>query len=629
MSTFEGGFFIKRITVSGIGLPDAVLDLNDGLNVIEGASDTGKSFLADLIDFSFGASKLPRQIQAAEGYERVYIILQERKTRQRHEIERRLAGGDVIVRVLHENGGVENEQILAAKHSADNDKNLSSYLLSLSGFEPTKIRKNKRGETRSLSFRDVAHLTVINETRIISELPPHLSGSHVLATAESEVFRFVITRHPSAQPITGLKKVTSQTAKVQAQLLTQLEEQVLGKITALGLQPENVKEEAHRIEAIRGDIFKKYEEFRVELIARERERSDLGRTLRDVESRIAVIEGLSARFELLDQHYQMDIARLGAIEETGSMLEEMPASSCPVCGATPEAHHPSEAAEHFGLDRVRSAARKEREKTTRLRSDLQNVINDLREENEQKLGLRERIRSEVKALQARIDSELAPRARMSSKKLKEQDGLRDTLLQALALVEQLKDLKKRRAAAEEMAKRTRSSSADNAPKATTSEMDGFAQGVQQVLTAWRYPEAGRVVFSEDAQDLVISGQDRASHGKGVRALTCAAFITGILRHCALKGLAHPGLAVLDSPLVAYKDPDSLGSDSAQFMRAGVKEAFYQTLADGLCPGQFIILENQEPPMDLADRFTHHHFSKSNIGRYGFFPNIGNVSGVSK
>ena len=57
-------------------------------------------------------------------------------------------------------------------------------------------------------------------------------------------------------------------------------------------------------------------------------------------------------------------------------------------------------------------------------------------------------------------------------------------------------------------------------------------------------------------------------------------------------------------------------------KAGVKEAFYRALAGELCPGQFIILENQEPPTDVVPRIVYHHFSKSEVGRYGVFPRAG-------
>lgn len=629
MTDFQRGFFVSRITVTGTALPDADISFRDGLNVVEGASDTGKSYICELIDFAFGASSSPRAIQAATGYERVLVVLEERESKRRHQIERSLAGGDVIVRLLRANGSAQSEQLLAAKHSADNDQNLSSFLLSLSGFAPAKVRKNKRGDTQSLSFRNLAFLALVDETRIIAESPPHLSGSPVSATAEGDVLRLVVTGRPSVEPIVAPKKATSQAAKAQSDLLAQLEEQVRREIAALGVQREAVQEETQRIESIRADFLKEYESSRVELVGRERERAELGRSLREAETRIAVIEGLIARFDLLDRHYEMDIARLRTIEETGSMLEQMPAKACPVCGAEAGAHRPSDAAEHFGLERIRTAAARELEKTTRHRADLQSVINDLHAERNEKNEVRARVRSELETLQSRIDSELAPRTRTSAEKMKEQDGRRDLLLRAKALVAQLEDLEKRRAAAEAATKRTRTASTDEAPKVTTSEMDVFAQGVQQVLAAWNYPEAGRVIFSEESQDLVIGGQDRASHGKGVRALTCAAFVTGILRHCASSGLPHPGLVVLDSPLVAYKDPDAPGTDSARFRQAGVKEAFYRAIAGGLCPGQLIVLENQEPPPDVGAGIVHHHFSKAASGRYGFFPNRAAPAGAGR
>jgi hypothetical protein len=102
----------------------------------------------------------------------------------------------------------------------------------------------------------------------------------------------------------------------------------------------------------------------------------------------------------------------------------------------------------------------------------------------------------------------------------------------------------------------------------------------------------------------------------VRALTCAAFIIGLQKHCINKSLAHPSIVALDSPLVAYREPDV---EDELLKQAGVKEAFYSTLADGVSEGQVIIFENEDPPMNLESKFTQYHFTKSAIGRYGFFP----------
>lgn len=623
--SFDRGFFIESISVTGSGRAAAEMEFRDGLNVVEGSSDTGKSYIAGLIDFAFGASKPPRKIQAADGYDRVLVGLQDRKTKQRYQIERSLGGGQaVVVRTLRVDGGIEqgSEQVLAAKHDADDEQNLSTFLLKLAGFAPAKIRRNAKGETQSLSFRNIAHLAVVDETRIIAEWPPQHPGNKQAATAESEVFRLVITGHASPEPVLLPKKLSPTAAKAQVELLAQMEEQARRDLAQIGVEPDGARAEVERVDAVYVSLLGEYEAARIELSARESERAPLVRELRDVSSRATVIEGLIARFELLDRHYEMDITRLHAIEETGSMLEQMPAKSCPVCGAAPDAHRPGEADEHFGTEDVRTAATKELDKTERLRADLQNAIADLRKELEERIGARARINGEIQALQARIDAEAAPRARTSAEKLRAQSERQRALMLARSLVEQLEDLGKRRSAAEAVTKKKRAKANDDeAPTGnTTSEMDGFAQEVQELLAAWNYPDLGRVVFSEAQDDIVISGQDRASHGKGVRALTCAAFIAGILRHCAQKRLPHPGVVVLDSPLTAYKDPDPpVGSEGARFRQAGVKEAFYRALAEDACPGQLIILENQEPPTDVVPRIVYHHFSKSEAGRYGFFP----------
>ena len=87
------------------------------------------------------------------------------------------------------------------------------------------------------------------------------------------------------------------------------------------------------------------------------------------------------------------------------------------------------------------------------------------------------------------------------------------------------------------------------------DREKLAQTVEALLLEWNYPDVGRAVFSEAEQDLVIGNQLRTSHGKGVRALTCAAFIIGLMRHCLEHDHAYPSLVVLDSPLVANEKAD--------------------------------------------------------------------------
>ena len=68
MTDLPQGFYIERMSVVGPGVVAAEVDFEDGLNVVAGASDTGKSYLCSLVDFVFGASTPPRVLEQAKGY---------------------------------------------------------------------------------------------------------------------------------------------------------------------------------------------------------------------------------------------------------------------------------------------------------------------------------------------------------------------------------------------------------------------------------------------------------------------------------------------------------------------------------------------------------------------------------
>ena len=613
------GFFVEQIRISGPGLETAGVAFTDGLNVIAGASDTGKSYLCSLVDFGFGASASPRPIEAAKGYDRVVLRLRARGSDAIHEVERSLTGGDAIVRRVATNGRTIEQRKAAAKHDADDSSTLSAFLLGLSGFEAAKVRKNKKGETRTLSFRDIAFLTVVDETRIISENPPHLSGNPIDSTVEGEVLRLLVTGLQTGNAIVAPKVTTAQGLKAQLEIVQQMISQTEADLSAQQLDPAGVVDELARIDQARADLLKMYEATRTELVGLERQLAERARRLREDESRLVVIEGLAGRFELLERHYASDIERLSTVVEVGTRLEALPTQSCPICGAAPDAHRPEDVAAHFRLQDVQAAAETERGRTEVLLRDLKKVLAELSAEGAGREASRIALQGEIRQLEAKIAVEVQPQAHASAEQLHQQDRRRDTVVRGRALVEQLSELRARATQLENASKRGKKGAPSVETGARTAEMEAFALQVQEVLAAWQFPDTGRVVFSDESQDLVIGGQDRASHGKGVRALTCAAFISALMRHCVSKQQPHPGLVVLDSPLVVYRDPDTLGSESAHMRQAGVKDAFYRAMADGLCLGQVIVLENEDPAPDVAGRITHVHFTKVKTGRYGLFP----------
>ena len=59
------GFQIRRLTLVGRGVPDAEVTFKEGLNVVSGPSDTGKTFIVQCIDYMLGGKDMPEPIPAA------------------------------------------------------------------------------------------------------------------------------------------------------------------------------------------------------------------------------------------------------------------------------------------------------------------------------------------------------------------------------------------------------------------------------------------------------------------------------------------------------------------------------------------------------------------------------------
>ena len=95
-------FYVKRLTASGKGKPDAFVDFTPGLNIVHGVSDTGKSCILLSIDYVFGGTAQP--FNKNTGYDCVRLDVH--TIRGEVSFERRL--GRNIIKVDSENPEIES-----------------------------------------------------------------------------------------------------------------------------------------------------------------------------------------------------------------------------------------------------------------------------------------------------------------------------------------------------------------------------------------------------------------------------------------------------------------------------------------------------------------------------------------
>lgn len=319
--------------------------------------------------------------------------------------------------------------------------------------------------------------------------------------------------------------------------------------------------------------------------------------------------------------YESDIARLGALEQGGHLLLARLDRPCPLCGATAEHHHNDGKRD---VDRARTAARAEIARIERERRDLFSTIRLLERDGAGHLAQLRKQRARIAAAE-RLLVFLRP----------DESGLRQTYEDRIekrdAVRDQLKLFDQRDRLAVQLSQVT---GTKPEPKQHLSVgIDGptghaLAVKIQEVLEAWKFPGTPVVSFDPQSQDIRIAGKERRANGKGVRAVLHSAFKVAVMLVCQERGLPHPGILVLDTPLLTYREPvkvprhGDLTTDERALAATTLHEYFYRHLASLADRAQFIILENSDPPAAVSQGVTVHLFTGvEGDERMGLFPSI--------
>jgi hypothetical protein len=327
------------------------------------------------------------------------------------------------------------------------------------------------------------------------------------------------------------------------------------------------------------------------------------------------IDLLLARFELLEQHYESDLARLQAIEEAASIFASMDEGPCPWCGA--DMAHRGERASVLcegNTEAIRVAAQAEQSKIQIKRRELNDTVNMLGAE---RTGIEEflpSLDSQLSFIDHEIRGEL-PDIQEARARIAQVVSARDVAQSGLARFENLDRLKELRL--EIVGDADVDSVALIAEGGVdTTVLDHFSQSIEYFLTSWAFP-AQRVFFDLPRRDIQVSGKARRVNGKGVRAVLHAAFSLGLLRFTCECEKPHPRLLILDSPLVTYRDP--ISPDDISLAHSNLNERFYDPFRNWDERLQVIIIENRDPPPWVSEIAKVEQFTGTKaFGRAGFY-----------
>jgi hypothetical protein len=610
------GWHIEQLKFTGKDNKEALLDFAAGLTLVYGASNTGKSFALKALDFMLGGqTKLPN-IKERRPYDTLWLDIAFSPDRKAL-LERAIVGGAFK---LHEGAGAS--RILAPKHDANTSNNISTFLLMQMDAAGRKVAVDSSGTHNNLTFRDIAGVVLTKEIPIQSEHSPIESGERNTKTRERNILKFMLTGADDSAIVPVVKPKDFRTGRAaKASFLQDLIDQINADLSADYSNTDELSEQSERINETLHHIENELAVARSSIRTLLDQKRDLSSKISAAERRNTEIMLSLASFEQLEEVYASDIARLESLEETGFLLGLDSKTDCPVCGAPLAAQvHSHGIAE---IENVRVAAEIEVQKIKQQRSELIKTVEDTKGERVKLdvsiTGLRESLREvELKLAEATPDVNKQQRA------LTEVISVRDHVRHGLDLLVQRDRYIKKKADIEASKPPKRSKLHDTIQHGLSTETaKDFADVVSKVLTAWGFPGQKQVFFDPTSYDLVIDGKERKDNGKGVRAITHAAFKVALMLFCRERDLPHPGFLVFDTPLLTYRDPmkkpgDHLTADEQELRNTDLKQRFFMHLGHLGEKAQIIVFENVDPPNDIEGYCKVEAFTNDpNEGRQGF------------
>lgn len=613
----NGGFILKRLQITGKGKENAEIIFKSGLNIISGASDTGKSYILQCIDFVLGSKTAPEDIPQSKGYGSICLEASFGVSNI-FTLRRGLKGGGIE---LYECGIEDIADVtptpLSPKHNNRKDS-VSGYLLEVIGLRGKLICRNSNCVKRTLSFRDIAHLTLIDEEKIISKSSPILSGQYTAPTVEKSLFKMLLTGIDD-EDLVEIEKDEIIKARLNGKL------ELLNKVISERQEKHNsynfegnVKDEFNRIKSIINERTNDVSSLKGEIATLESDRTETWGELQKIESRLITLNELSERFTLLAEHYEIDTVRLQAIAEASTVYSQCPNLRCPLCGSRNGTEKPEDCVCNEEIDAFKNACSGEKKKIDVLVNDLDSTIKTVSSEYKEKHAKRKELKFKLNSIDEKIERGSLPILQKRQAILRELLPKNEFLSKLMRLKTEIEEFSKERGAIEQLLKEKGASYSVEFP---SNEIDDFCIAYQNILKAWNYPEINRVVFNNKKSDVIINGQERVSHGKGYRAITHAAFTISLMLYCKVNNLPYSKLVVLDSPILSFKEADiSEEEQKEREMVMNMKDSFYESLAKMIKDEQVIVLENTEPSNAIKDKINYIHFSKScKTGRYGLYP----------
>ena len=587
------GFYISKITAFRNGHCESTIQLKDGLNIIYGPSNTGKSLILKYIDFIFGSEDTPES-----NIDVNKIII---------EINSREEGTAELSRAFHEKriyisySTIKN--IENGEYKLKGPGSINDVFLRLIGID-SKLKifaKEDYTKQQGFTWRSIKDFFFTNESGIINEKPYFYADNFTNTTYLLGCLQYLIR---GSERNTPENFETPQEKQIKKTALTTY---ITQKIEELKNERVNLSSELQKLSG--ADVEQIIKE-KSDLILEATE--ELGTILNgnlniedqrnQCQTDINELELLLERLYELESQYLSDIERLKFIIDGEKIRKTLSQNTkCPYCESPipPKQHKTYIIAETKELER--------------LQIDLKELRETIKSNEEDKKDLISQFESLTNTYNKNTQraSEIQKRIQAISDFITEYDKISKLQLQI-----ELIDANK-----EQLEEELKNIDSSNSPKVPPFDIksefeNDFFKKIEEmmddIIRKTDYENYSSIKIDRKNLDLLINDKPKKNQGKGYRAFLNSLYAHSLTKFLAQEGKYSPGFLILDSPLMSLKERDE-NEKSSTSMKTELMKAFM----DDSIKRQTIIIENEIPTIDYGKANLIKFTQNKKDGRYGF------------
>lgn len=605
-------FQIRKLEFIG-DKENSFVNFFDGLNVVYGPSNTGKSLILESIQYVFGKEKANfEQIAELKKYNTIKVTIEDMKGNI-FLLERSIfdEADDIIV--------TKKDDIFPIKyrpeHPTKNKKAISNFLLELTDADGMVIKTKQAGKKCNFTFNKEMLISMISEERIISkENPPFLTGQRVNRIEEASAFKLLMTDSDDSECIEiDDAKTYKNKLKAKLEMLIDIRKDIYKELGDISkeLEKDDYNNINNRVDNMNNVIASKTEELSRYLEDRKK-LIDLNSNLK---SKKLFSEELLIRFDMHKKNLQSDFDRLNFVVESEHYLDQLLNKNCPICNSIIDENNIEYLYdnEHIDITSIKEAYEEEVLKINIQLRDIedsikyhQNLISDCISEIDSN-------NDKISYINNHLEREFYPELKLLESEMDKLNKIKklQTLIEEKKLRIDKINIEYR--SIEEKINRKAPENQYNKmiPDDVLKEYTGI---IETTLEDWKYEREINAFFDVNNLDISINDKPRGSNGKGYRALIASVMMISLMKYLIKNDKIHPGFVILDSPLLNIKEEKTAKEEEK------VSEVIQQSFYDSLSKYkniQIIVIENKEPTEFAKTNANVIEFTKSrDYGRYG-------------